>query len=97
MCICFDFVFVIGNIFLICLCCVLDDIGCEILGKVEFMNFGQLVKDRVVLYIIKDVVVWGDLKFGGIIVEGMVGNIGIGLVLVGVLMGFCLVIVIFEM
>lgn len=47
-------------------------------------------------YIIKDVIEWGDLKLGGIIVEGIVGNIGIGLVLVGVLMGFKMVIVIFE-
>ena len=70
--------------------------GCEILGKAEFMNPGQSVKDRAALYIIKDAIARGDLKPGGTIVEGTAGNTGIGLALVGASMGFKTVIVIPE-
>jgi cysteine synthase A len=70
--------------------------GCTILGKAEFMNPGQSVKDRAALYIIKDAVARGLLKPGGTIVEGTAGNTGIGLALVGASMGFRTVIVIPE-
>ena len=70
--------------------------GCEILGKAEFMNPGQSVKDRAALYIIRDAVASGALKPGGTIVEGTAGNTGIGLALVGASMGFKTVIVIPE-
>ncbi|MFN4173256.1 MAG: pyridoxal-phosphate dependent enzyme, partial [Pseudorhodobacter sp.] len=70
--------------------------GCEILGKAEFMNPGQSVKDRAALYIIRDAVAKGLLKPGGTIVEGTAGNTGIGLALVGASMGFRTVIVIPE-
>ncbi|MEL7115568.1 MAG: cysteine synthase A [Pseudomonadota bacterium] len=70
--------------------------GCEILGKAEFLNPGQSVKDRAALYIIKDAVAKGDLRPGGTIVEGTAGNTGIGLALVGAAMGFKTVIVIPE-
>jgi cysteine synthase A len=70
--------------------------GCEILGKAEFMNPGQSVKDRAALFIIRDAVARGLLKPGGTIVEGTAGNTGIGLALVGASMGFRTVIVIPE-
>jgi cysteine synthase A len=70
--------------------------GCEILGKAEFLNPGQSVKDRAALYIIRDAVAKGRLKPGGTIVEGTAGNTGIGLALVGASMGFKTVIVIPE-
>ena len=70
--------------------------GCTILGKAEFMNPGQSVKDRAALYIIKDAISKGLLKPGGTIVEGTAGNTGIGLALVGASMGFRTVIVIPE-
>ncbi|MFY0621478.1 MAG: cysteine synthase A [Pelagimonas sp.] len=70
--------------------------GCEILGKAEFMNPGQSVKDRAALFIIKDAIAKGQLKPGGTIVEGTAGNTGIGLALVGASMGFKTVIVIPE-
>jgi cysteine synthase A len=70
--------------------------GCEILGKAEFLNPGQSVKDRAALYIIKDAIKRGTLKPGGTIVEGTAGNTGIGLALVGASMGFRTVIVIPE-
>ena len=70
--------------------------GCEILGKAEFMNPGQSVKDRAALYIVKDAVERGTLKPGGLIVEGTAGNTGIGLALVGSALGYRSVIVIPE-
>lgn len=75
---------------------VSEETGCEILGKAEFLNPGQSVKDRAALYIIKDAIKKGTLKPGGTIVEGTAGNTGIGLALVGASMGFKTVIVIPE-
>src|SRR6202166_2591076 len=68
--------------------------GCTILGKAEFMNPGQSVKDRAALFIIEDAVKRGLLRPGGVIVEGTAGNTGIGLALVGNALGFRTVIVI---
>jgi cysteine synthase A len=70
--------------------------GCTILGKAEFMNPGQSVKDRAALFIIQDAVKRGQLKPGGVVVEGTAGNTGIGLALVGNALGFRSVIVIPE-
>ena len=70
--------------------------GCEILGKAEFMNPGQSVKDRAALYIIRDAIATGALRPGGTVVEGTAGNTGIGLALVGASLGFRTVIVIPE-
>jgi cysteine synthase len=67
---------------------------CAILGKAEFMNPGQSVKDRAALFIIRDAIRKGQLRRGGVIVEGTAGNTGIGLALVGNAMGFRSVIVI---
>ena len=84
----------IGNTPLIRLNRISEATGCEILGKAEFLNPGQSVKDRAALYIIRDAVASGRLKPGGTIVEGTAGNTGIGLSLVGASMGFKSVIVI---
>ena len=70
--------------------------GCTILGKAEFLNPGQSVKDRAALFIIRDAMASGALRPGGTIVEGTAGNTGIGLALVGASMGFKTVIVIPE-
>ena len=86
----------IGNTPLIRLNKASEATGCEILGKAEFMNPGQSVKDRAALYIIRDALARGTLKPGGTIVEGTAGNTGIGLALVGASMGFKTVIVIPE-
>lgn len=86
----------VGHTPLIRLNKVSEETGCEILGKAEFLNPGQSVKDRAALYIIKDAIARGDLKPGGTIVEGTAGNTGIGLALVGASMGFKTVIVIPE-
>lgn len=86
----------IGNTPLIKLKRVSEATGCTILGKAEFMNPGQSVKDRAALFIIQDAVTKGELRPGGVIVEGTAGNTGIGLTLVGNAMGFRSVIVIPE-
>ena len=86
----------IGNTPLIRLHRASEATGCEILGKAEFMNPGQSVKDRAALFIIRDAIARGELKPGGTIVEGTAGNTGIGLALVGASMGFKTVIVMPE-
>lgn len=86
----------VGHTPLIRLNKVSEETGCEILGKAEFLNPGQSVKDRAALFIIKDAIARGELKPGGTIVEGTAGNTGIGLALVGASMGFKTVIVIPE-
>jgi len=86
----------VGNTPLIRLRRISDETGCEILGKAEFMNPGQSVKDRAALFIIRDAIARGELRPGGTIVEGTAGNTGIGLALVGASMGFKTVIVIPE-
>ncbi len=86
----------IGNTPLIRLNAVSEATGCEILGKAEFMNPGQSVKDRAALYIIKDAIQTGALKPGGTIVEGTAGNTGIGLALIANALGYRCVIVIPE-
>src|SRR5271156_2133375 len=86
----------IGNTPLIKLERVSAATGCTILGKAEFMNPGQSVKDRAALFIIQDAVKKGQLKPGGVVVEGTAGNTGIGLALVGNAMGYRSVIVIPE-
>jgi cysteine synthase len=68
--------------------------GSTILGKAEFMNPGQSVKDRAALFIISDAVARGELRPGGVIVEGTAGNTGIGLALVANALGYRTVIVI---
>jgi cysteine synthase A len=73
-----------------------EETGCTILGKAEFMNPGQSVKDRAALFIIQDAVKRGTLKPGGTVVEGTAGNTGIGLTVIGNALGFRSVIVIPE-
>ena len=86
----------IGNTPLIKLRQASEETGCTILGKAEFLNPGQSVKDRAALSIIKNAINSGKLNPGGTIVEGTAGNTGIGLALVGASMGFKTVIVIPE-
>ncbi|MBY0337983.1 MAG: cysteine synthase A [Acetobacteraceae bacterium] len=86
----------IGNTPLIRLRRASDATGCEILGKAEFMNPGGSVKDRAGLAIIQGALARGDLKPGGVIVEGTAGNTGIGLTLVGNALGHRSVIVMPE-
>src|SRR5436309_5800608 len=89
-----DIIAAIGNTPLIKLRKASEMTGCTILGKAEFMNPGQSVKDRAALFIINDAIARGELRPGGVIVEGTAGNTGIGLAIVADAMGFKTVIVI---
>jgi cysteine synthase A len=86
----------VGNTPLIRLKGPSDKTGCNILGKCEFLNPGQSVKDRAALWIIRDAERRGELKPGGVIVEGTAGNTGIGLCTVGNALGYRCVIVMPE-
>ncbi|MES2903122.1 MAG: pyridoxal-phosphate dependent enzyme, partial [Pseudomonadota bacterium] len=86
----------IGNTPLIKLRRASDETGCNILGKAEFMNPGQSVKDRAALAIVQDAIASGALRPGGTIVDGTAGNTGIGLAMVGNALGMKTVIVIPE-
>lgn len=78
----------IGNTPLIKLRKASEETGCTILGKAEFLNPGGSVKDRAALHMILDAEARGDLKPGGVVVEGTAGNTGIGLALVGNARGY---------
>ncbi|MFT4253741.1 MAG: cysteine synthase A [Caulobacter sp.] len=84
----------IGNTPLIRLNRASEATGCEILGKAEFMNPGQSVKDRAALSIIRDAEAKGLLRPGGRVVEGTAGNTGIGLAMVASALGYKTTIVI---
>lgn len=86
----------IGNTPLIKLKKASDMTGCTILGKAEFLNPGQSVKDRAALYMIKAAVKSGKLQPGGTIVEGTAGNTGIGIAMIARALGYRAVIVIPE-
>src|SRR3954471_9834224 len=89
-----DVIAAIGKTPLIRLNRASDETGCEILGKAEFLNPGQSVKDRAALFIIQDAIARGALRPGGTIVEGTAGNTGIGVAVVANALGFKTVIVI---
>jgi len=91
-----DFTDTVGNTPLIKLKKASELTGCTILGKAEFLNPGGSVKDRAAKYIILDAEARGDLKPGGLVVEGTAGNTGIGLALVGNSRGYRTLIVIPE-
>jgi cysteine synthase A len=90
------FIDLIGNTPMVYLRRASEETGCTILGKAEFLNPGQSVKDRAALFIIRDAEEKGLLRPGGTIVEGTAGNTGIGLALVGNAKGYRTVIVIPE-
>jgi cysteine synthase A len=89
-----DVVDTIGNTPLIKLRRASEATGCTILGKAEFMNPGQSVKDRPARQMILEAETRGELKPGGLVVEATAGNTGIGLALVANARGYRTVIVI---
>ena len=86
----------IGNTPLIALKRASAETGCTILGKAEFMNPGQSVKDRAARQMILEAETRGELKPGGLVVESTAGNTGIGLALVANARGYRTLIVIPE-
>ena len=93
---CKDFCALVGNTPLLRLNRASEATGCEILGKCEFLNPGQSVKDRAALFMVLDAEERGALKPGGLIVEGTAGNTGIGLALIARARGYRTLIVIPE-
>jgi len=89
-----DVVEAIGNTPLIKLKRASEVTGCTILGKAEFMNPGQSVKDRAGKWMILEAEKRGDLKPGGLVVEATAGNTGIGLAVVASARGYRTLIVI---
>src|SRR5690242_7529997 len=86
----------IGNTPLIKLRAASEATGCAIYGKAEFLNPGGSIKDRAALAIIQDAEKRGQLRPGGVIVEGTAGNTGIGIALVANARGYRSVIVMPE-
>jgi cysteine synthase A len=84
---------IIGNTPLIYLREASELSGCDIYGKAEFLNPGGSVKDRTALGIIRDAEEKGELRPGGVIVEGTAGNTGIGLTLLANALGYRSVVV----
>jgi len=89
-----DVVEAIGNTPLIKLKHASEATGCTILGKAEFMNPGQSVKDRAGKWMILEAEKRGELKPGGLVVEATAGNTGIGLAVVAAARGYRTLIVI---
>lgn len=89
-----DLIDAIGNTPLIKLKRASEETGCTVLGKAEFMNPGQSVKDRAGLQMILEAEKRGELRPGGLVVESTAGNTGIGLALVANARGYRTIIVI---
>lgn len=86
----------IGNTPLVKLRKASEETGCTILGKAEFLNPGQSVKDRAALSMIRNAEKSGKLQPGGTIVEGTAGNTGIGIAMIARVLGYRALIVIPE-
>src|SRR5256714_1392228 len=84
----------IGNTPLIELTRASEATRCTILGKAEFMNPGQSVKDRPARQMILEAERRGEIRPGGLVVEATAGNTGIGLALVAATRGYRTLIVI---
>jgi cysteine synthase A len=91
-----DVVEAIGNTPLIKLQHASEATACTILGKAEFMNPGQSVKDRAGKWMILEAEKRGELRPGGLVVEATAGNTGIGLAVVASARGYRTMIVIPE-
>src|ERR1700760_3885096 len=91
-----DIVAAIGNTPLIKLERASVATGCTILGKAEFMNPGQSVKDRPGRQMILEAQKRGEIRPGGLVVEATAGNTGIGIAVVADALGYRTLIVIPE-
>lgn len=59
-----------------------------LLAKIEFVNPGGSIKDRIVLHIIQDAEKKGILKPGGTIIENTSGNTGAAAAMIGAIRGY---------
>jgi cystathionine beta-synthase len=79
---------VVGNTPLVKLNRITEGIKATVLAKLEFMNPGGSVKDRIAVYMVEKAVKMGLLKPGGTIIESTSGNTGIGLAMYAAVKGF---------
>ena len=78
----------VGNTPLVKLSSVTDGIAATVLAKIEYLNPGGSVKDRIALRMIEAAEASGALRAGGTIVEPTSGNTGVGLALVAQRKGY---------
>ncbi|WP_343831913.1 pyridoxal-phosphate dependent enzyme [Glutamicibacter creatinolyticus] len=78
----------IGNTPLVKLNRVTDGIKATVLVKLEYLNPGGSIKDRIALKMVERAEQSGALRPGGTIVEPTSGNTGVGLAMVGQLKGY---------
>ena len=78
----------IGNTPLVKINRITKDIPATILAKIETVNPGNSIKDRMALKMIEDAEKAGKLKPGYTIIEGTSGNTGMGLAIVAVIKGY---------
>lgn len=78
----------IGNTPLVKLNRITKDIKATVLAKIETVNPGNSIKDRMALKMIEDAEEAGLLKPGGTIIEGTSGNTGMGLAIAAVIKGY---------
>src|SRR6056297_1598016 len=78
----------IGNTPLVKLHNVTGDLPLTVAAKVEYLNPGQSIKDRIALQMIEDAEKEGLIKPGGTIIEGTSGNTGMGLALTAAVKGY---------
>ncbi len=78
----------IGNTPMVRLNKITKDLPCEVYAKVETVNPGNSIKDRMAVKMIEDAEKAGLLKPGGTIIEGTSGNTGMGLAIAAVMKGY---------
>ncbi len=78
----------IGNTPLVKLNKIPAEIPATVLGKVEFFNPGNSIKDRMALKMLDDAEKRGDIKVGGTIIECTSGNTGMGLAIAAAVKGY---------
>ena len=78
----------IGKTPLVRLNSVIDELECNIYVKMEMLNPGGSVKDRIGKYMIEDAERTGRLKSGGTIIESTSGNTGVGLAMSAAIKGY---------
>lgn len=78
----------IGNTPLVKINSITKDLPCDVYAKIETVNPGNSIKDRMAVKMIEDAEKSGLLKPGGTIIEGTSGNTGMGLAIAAVLKGY---------
>jgi cystathionine beta-synthase len=79
---------VVGNTPIIKLSSRTTNVDSEIYAKLEFLNPGGSIKDRIGTYMLEQAIERGDLRPGGTIIEGTSGNTGVGLAMFAALHGY---------